>query len=207
MPNNVLELTRLSRLELRVVFGFADGLPAKTLLQTRLTAQHCSSADVTANLSHSGIFMNQNTSQAAQAIIGAWRLISFEIERDDGTVIRPFGADAQGSIIYTDSGRFSAQVMRRGRPSFAAGDQMRGTPEEIEASYKGCISYYGSYKLDADGGFVVHQVEGSLFPNWEGEGQKRFFEFSGDRLKLSTPPTLWGGGGQVVGVLVWERIE
>ena len=150
--------------------------------------------------------MNQNTSQAAQAIIGAWRLISFEIERDDGTVIRPFGADAQGSIIYTDSGRFSAQVMRRGRPSFAAGDQMRGTPEEIEASYKGCISYYGSYKLDADGGFVVHQVEGSLFPNWEGEGQKRFFEFSGDRLKLSTPPTLWDGGSQVVGVLVWERI-
>jgi hypothetical protein len=146
------------------------------------------------------------TSQAAQAIIGAWRLISFEIERDDGTVIRPFGADAQGSIIYTDSGRFSVQVMRRGRPSFAAGDQMRGTPDEIEASYKGCISYYGSFKLDAEGRFVAHQVEGSLFPNWEGEGQKRFFEFSGDRLKLSTPPTLWGGGGEVVGVLVWERI-
>jgi len=149
--------------------------------------------------------MNQNASQAAQAIIGAWRLISFEIERDDGTVIRPFGADAQGSIIYTDSGRISAQVMRRGRPSFAARDQMRGTPEEIEASYKGCISYYGSYKLYADDGFIVHQVEGSLFPNWEGEDQKRFFEFSGDRLKLSTPPTLWGGG-QAVGVLVWERI-
>lgn len=151
--------------------------------------------------------MNQNPSQAAQAIIGAWRLISFEIERNDGTVIRPFGTDAQGSIIYTDSGRFSAQVMRRGRPPFAAGDQMRGTPEEIEASYKGCISYYGSYNLDADLGFVIHQVEGSLFPNWEGGGQKRFFEFSESRLKLSTPPTLWGGGGQVVGVIVWERIE
>lgn len=150
--------------------------------------------------------MDQNTLRAAQAIIGAWRLISFQIEREDGTVVRPFGADAQGSIIYTDSGRFSAQVMRRGRPSFAAGDQMRGTPEEIEASYKGCISYYGSYRLDAEGSFVVHQVEGSLFPNWEGEGQKRFFAFSGNRLKLRTPPTLWGGG-QAVGVLEWERIE
>ena len=150
--------------------------------------------------------MSQNTSQDAQAIVGAWRLISFEIERDDGTVIRPFGTDAQGSIIYTESGRFSVQVMRRDRQSFAAGDQMRGTPDEIEASYKGCISYYGSYKLDAKGGFIIHQVEGSLFPNWEGESQKRFFEFSGDRLRLSTPPTLWGGG-QVVGVLVWERIE
>ena len=151
--------------------------------------------------------MSENISQAAQAIFGAWRLISFEIERDDETIIRPFGTDAQGSIIYTDSGRFSVQVMRRDRPSFTSGDQMRGTPEEIEASYKGCISYYGSYELNAKGGFVVHQVEGSLFPNWEGEGQKRYLEFSGDHLKLCTPPTLWGGGGQVVGVLVWERVE
>ena len=150
--------------------------------------------------------MNQNTSQPAQAIIGAWRLLSFEIESDDGTVVHPFGPGVQGSIIYTDSGRVSAQVMRSDRPSFAAGDQMRGTPEEIEANYTGCISYYGTYELDDGGGFVVHQVEGSLFPNWEGEGQKRFFEFSGDRLKLSTPPTQWGGG-QVVGVLVWERIK
>ncbi len=75
--------------------------------------------------------------------MGAWRLISFEIKREDGTVVRPFGADARGSIIYTDSGRFSAQLMRSDRPSFIAGDQMKGTPAEIEASYKGCISYYG----------------------------------------------------------------
>jgi len=44
--------------------------------------------------------MNQNTSQAAQAIIGARRLISFEIERDDGTVIRPFGAYALGNNLH-----------------------------------------------------------------------------------------------------------
>jgi len=149
----------------------------------------------------------QNTSPPSQDIVGAWRLVSFEIEREDETVIRPFGADAQGMIIYTDSGRFSVQVMRSDRPSIAAGDQMRGTPEEIEAIYKGCISYYGSYELDAEGGFVVHRVEGSLFPNWEGEGQKRFFELSGDRLRLRTPPTLWGGGGRIVGVLDWERVE
>ena len=151
--------------------------------------------------------MTHSTSQAAQAIVGAWRLVSFEIEGDDKTVTRPFGTDAQGSIIYTSSGRFSAQVMRMGRPPFAEEDQVKGTPEEIEASFKGCVSYYGSYRLDADGDFVIHHVEGSLFPNWEGADQKRFFEFSGNRLKLSTPPTLWGGGGQVVGVLVWERIE
>jgi hypothetical protein len=83
---------------------------------------------------------------------------------------------------------------------------MQGIAEEIEANYKGFISYYGPYGFDSEKGFVVHHVEGSLFPNWEGQLQKRFFELSGNRLKLSTPPTLWGGG-EVVGVLLWERIE
>jgi len=151
--------------------------------------------------------MAPDSSQPAQAIVGAWRLVSFEIEREDETVTSPFGADAQGSIIYTSTGRFSAQVMRRDRPPFAAGDQMKGTPEEIEASYEGCVAYYGSYTVDAEGGFVVHEVEGSLFPNWEGQGLKRFFEFSGNRLRLSTPPMLWGGGGEVLAVVEWERIE
>ena len=150
--------------------------------------------------------MKQNTCQAARAIVGAWRLISFEIQKDDGTVIHPFGTDAQGSIIYTDSGRISAQVMRKDRPLFASRDQLRGTPQEIEASFKGCISYYGSYSLDADGGFVVHRVEGSVYPNFEGEDQKRYFEFSGNRLKLSAPPMEWGGG-QIVAALEWERIQ
>jgi hypothetical protein len=142
--------------------------------------------------------------KVARKIIGAWRLVSFEIQREDGKIVHPFGADPQGSIIYTESGHFSAQLMRRKRPSFVSGDQITGTPDEIEASYKGCISYYGSYEVDAGRGVVVHHVEGSLCPNWEEGDQKRFFEFSEGRLKLSTPPTLWGGGGQAVGTLVWE---
>jgi hypothetical protein len=150
--------------------------------------------------------MNHNQFPTSQNLVGAWRLISFEIQRDDGTVVHPFGPDPKGSIIYTDSGHMSVQLMRMGRSSFASGDQMSGTPEEIDASYKGCISYYGSYQLDTEGGFIVHNVVGSLFPNWEGETQKRFFELSGNRLTLSTPPTLWGGG-QVKGILIWERIE
>ncbi len=151
--------------------------------------------------------MGQSLPRALVPIIGAWKLISFEIQKADGEVLCPFGENAQGSIIYTETGRVSAQVMRLGRPLFASGDQMRGTTEEVEANYKGFISYYGSYEFDSENGFVVHHVEGSLFPNWEGQPQKRFFELSGNRLKLSTPPILRGGGGEIVGVLLWERIE
>ena len=32
---------------------------------------------------------------------------------------------------------------------------MKGTLEEMEAGYKSCISYYGSYKLDAEGDFAA----------------------------------------------------
>jgi hypothetical protein len=151
--------------------------------------------------------MRHGLSQNSVPIVGAWKLISFEIRRDNGEVTYPFSEEAQGSIIYTESGRFAAQVMRPDRPQFAAGDQMKGTAEEIKANYEGFVSYFGPYEFDAENGFVLHHVEGSLFPNWEGQAQKRFFKLSGNRLTLSTPPTLWGGGGQIIGHLVWERIE
>jgi len=144
--------------------------------------------------------------QKSAPIIGTWKLISFETQRENGEVIYPFGKNAQGSLIYTESGRFSAQLMCPDRPQFTSRDQMKGTTEEIKANYEGFISYYGHYEFDRKKGFVIHHVEGSLFPNWEGQRQKRFYELPGNRLKLSTPPTLWGGG-ETVGVLIWERIE
>ncbi|NOH01561.1 MAG: hypothetical protein HND47_06130 [Chloroflexi bacterium] len=45
-------------------------------------------------------------------IVGAWRLVSFEFRREDGSVTYPFGREARGSFIYTESGRFSVQLMR-----------------------------------------------------------------------------------------------
>ncbi len=148
--------------------------------------------------------MARQSRPVALAIVGAWRLVSFEVRIDDGEIAFPFGEDAQGVLIYTAGGRFSAQVMRRDRPKVASGDQMRSTPEEAVANFFGCVSYFGAYDLDADGGYLVHRVEGSLFPNWEGADQKRFFAFADDCLKLSTPPIRWGGG-KAIAVLVWER--
>ncbi|MBI1879661.1 MAG: lipocalin-like domain-containing protein [Chloroflexi bacterium] len=150
--------------------------------------------------------MEQSRTKTAVPIVGAWKLRLFGIEKDDGTVIYPFGEEAEGSIIYTESGRYAVQLMRPGRPHFAAGDQMKGTPEEMAASYQGCVSYYGHFDFDEADGYVIHNIEGCLFPNWEGQAHKRFFELSGNRLTLKTPPILWGGGGEVVGVIVWEQV-
>jgi Lipocalin-like domain len=139
------------------------------------------------------------------SIVGAWRLITFEFRKVDGNVIYPFGKRARGSIIYTESGRYSAQLMRIDRPRFVSGDQMKGTVEEIEANYKGCISYFGTYELDFQNSLIIHHVEGSIFPNMEGRDQERFFELSENRLQLRTPPIKLDGE-KAVGVLLWERI-
>lgn len=142
----------------------------------------------------------------AGPIVGSWRLVSFQRRKGSGEMLYPFGEDAEGLLIYTARRRFSVQLMRRARPLFVAGDQLSGTAEEIKASYEGCIAYYGSYELHPEAGFVVHQVERSLFPNWEGQSLTRFYALSGNRLELTTPPTVWGGA-EVVGTLKWERME
>ena len=137
--------------------------------------------------------------------VGAWRLVRFEFLKENGEIIYPFGEEAQGSIIYTESGRYSAQLMRRDRLWLKSNDQMKVTPEEMESNYKGCISYFGTYEVDFDSNFIVHHVEASIFPNMEGTNQLRSFEFSGNRLQLRTPPMMLGGE-KAFGVLQWERI-
>lgn len=150
--------------------------------------------------------MSQETKAGAVPLIGAWKLITSKIDIDDGRVMYPFGEDALGSIIFTESGRFAAQIMRRNRPKFASGDQLKGTPDEVKAGFEGFFSTFGSFELNSDEAYLVLNFEGSLFPNWEGASQKRIMEFKDGQLILTTPPIQWGGGGEIVVVLIWERI-
>ena len=86
---------------------------------------------------------------------------------------------------------------------FAAGDILSGTIEEQAAAAATCIAYAGRYEvLDT---IITHYVEVSLFPNWVGSAQERFFEFTGDRLSLSTRPMLQRGSKQRA-YLVWQRV-
>ena len=139
--------------------------------------------------------------------VGSWRLVSFAIRPEAGEPTFPFGRDAEGSLLYSADGRYSVHVRRLDRPRFADPDQMKGSPAEMEAAFKGMVSYYGPYGFDPERRVVTHVVEGSLFPNWEGTDQERFFELDGDRLTLRTAPLPWGGGGRVVAELTWERVR
>ena len=137
-------------------------------------------------------------------LLGTWRLVSFELRLSSGQTTYPFGKDAHGLLVYDAGGNFSVQLGRLDRPWFASGDMLRGTAHEMAAAYNGYIAYCGTYVVDKAEEYLTHQVRLSLFPNWNGRPQRRYFELSGGTLTLSTPPTPFGGH-EVTGVLVWER--
>lgn len=139
------------------------------------------------------------------SLAGAWKLLVFEF-RSEGKVVFPFGTDFSGLCIYDTTGHMTMQIMRGDRPRFAANDQLAGTPDEVAAALTGCISYFGTYVADETRGVVVHHVSQSLFPNWIGKDQVRFFRISGDRLIVSAP-TQQVGGHLMDAMLVWERIR
>ena len=136
------------------------------------------------------------------SLIGTWRLVSYELESAAGAISYPYGRDPTGYLIYAADGYMSVAFMTGGRIPYAAGDRLRGTPEELSAAADTYVSYCGRYELLEDR--VIHHIEVSLFPNWVGVAQTRYLTLDGDRLTLRTPPVLMGGSPQT-GHVTWER--
>lgn len=135
---------------------------------------------------------------------GTWTLVSSEMRTSSGDVFYPLGEDCAGRIFFDSAGNLSAQLMQVGRPEFASGDMMQGTTDEFVAAYKGFVSFWGAYRFDADSRELRYVIEGSLFPNWVGHENLRFYEFEGNRLTFKTPPFPLAGQ-ETEGVLIWER--
>ena len=132
--------------------------------------------------------------------IGTWRLVSIETRKEDGSLYR--SGKRTGYLIYSVDGYMSVAFMKEGRRAFAAGDIRGGTVEEKVEAVDGYVSYCGRY--DVRDNVVIHDIEVSLFPNWVGEKQERFFALQENRLILSTPLQLVGGMSLSTH-LVWER--
>jgi len=138
-------------------------------------------------------------------LTGTWKLVSCETRSLNGELAYPYGKDPFGMLMYDSGGKvFFALLMRRDRPKFVSDDPWRGTPEEIKAAFEGFNAYCGTYEVNEEKGTVTHHVEGSMFPNWVGMDQVRFFKCSGDQLLLSTPPIRLGGR-QSTAHLIWAR--
>lgn len=142
----------------------------------------------------------------ATDFVGTWRLVSFESRDSTDTVVHPWGDNPQGLLVYDEHGNMAGQVTRSHRPGFASDDMRDGTAEEVRAAFDGYIAYYGTYTIDTALSSITHHITGSLFPNWVGVDQVRYYQLEGSRLTLATPPLLVGARA-LRSVLVWQRVR
>jgi hypothetical protein len=133
--------------------------------------------------------------------VGTWKLASIEQRNAKGEVVPPATPGRPtpvGYIIYDAAGYVAVAIMPSGRAKYAAAQP---TAEEALAAMTGYAAYYGTFSIDEGGGFVTHHLQGSLNPGMGAE-QKRFFEFSGNRLTLKPPPGANGNQARIN----WERV-
>lgn len=135
--------------------------------------------------------------------IGTWVLLSCEHRLEDGTKIYPLGKAAKGLLVYTKEGYMTGALMNPDRNRFKKGDLFGGTDEEKAMAATGYVHYAGKFVVEPTR--VLHHVEMSLFPNWVGSSQQRFYRFyDGDKLDLHTNSFVSHGVKQTAH-LVWRK--
>ncbi len=151
----------------------------------------------------SDVWAKEKVGALEKQLQGSWTLVSLYVEQD-GKKIDVFGPNPRGSMILTPNGRFSVIFMNASLPKFAANSRVKGTTEENQAVVQGSLAYFGSYKiLSAKEKMVRLNIEGSTYPNWEGEEQKLVMTVTGDEMKVINPTPSVGGKGYPV----WKRVK
>ena len=145
-------------------------------------------------------------SDLKKKVLGTWRFVISELRSEDGEVSYPDGMHPVGYLIYTEGGYFTVANMHGDRPKHTTDDLRSGKDEEIVASYNTFFCCGGKYDLLEEESSVIHHIEVCQFPNWAGIDQKRFLEFEGNRMHLSTPPLPIHNKMQTAH-LIWEKVE
>jgi hypothetical protein len=141
-------------------------------------------------------------------LVGTWTLVAIDERSAQGERVTPldYGDQPIGLLIYDTTGHMSVHAMRRGRPRLPSEDVHLAPLDLAKAAFVGYGAYFGTYSVDEQAGLVVHHVEGSLIPNWEGGDQRRRFTVIGDKLVLE-PPELQARGEKRTRRLTWERVR
>ena len=135
--------------------------------------------------------------------LGTWKLEAMELHSLNGVVTYPYGKDPTGYIMYLQPDRMAVAFGSGDRLPFAADDMLGGTEREKGSAFNSFVCYCGTFHVGVQS--VVHQIEVSLFPNWVGTSQERFYEFVGNTLRLSSKPFLINGEQQTAH-LIWRKV-
>ena len=137
----------------------------------------------------------------ASALIGSWRLDSFELQAADGEISHPYGRELTGYLFYNEDGFMSAAFMNAERGRVGDGE----LSEAAKASnYDQFMAYTGPFEVNGEK--ITHHVLEASLEAFVGSVQERWFKIDGDRLDLLTQP-LSVGSDAPVGRLVWTRVK
>lgn len=158
---------------------------------------------IPSGMEHPPYKMSRSAMTAEQKkVLGTWRLISWENRDEEGKVTYPYGKDALGYLMYTPDGHMCATLSKNKRPNFPGGDILGGTLQEQAAAVQTYITYCGKYEVKPDR--IVHLPDVSLFPNYIGTRQERFYKFENGKLVLNQAPEMMDGKKQTA-FIIWEK--
>jgi hypothetical protein len=143
--------------------------------------------------------------QAADSIVGTWRLVSWvEEETESKAQHKNFGDKPIGILMYTADGRMSI-IFADPRRQVPAAPKVTDT--EAANLYRGMVAYAGSYRLEGDK--VLVHVDVSWNRAWDGTDRPpTTVEVKGDHLTYKTSPFVSPFlGKEMVATLMWERVK
>jgi hypothetical protein len=138
-------------------------------------------------------------SELRQALLGTWRIVSCQANVD-GKIIKPWGDNSPGYLVYTQDGHVFVQMADPERRDLLHWTPARGPllREAAEADAAlGAMNYWGTFDI-LDGQQVIHHVEWHSVVASIADDNLRSVTLNGDQLTLDTPV-----GAQ----LVWERVQ
>jgi hypothetical protein len=140
----------------------------------------------------------------AQAIVGAWKLVSLETrEVQSGKVSRPMGDQVTGGFVFTKGGHFSGMVFRGDRKAPAGPN---ATEAERLALFNSLVAYHGTYRTE--GNRLIMKIENSHIQSWNGTERVLTIEMNGSHLTgRSAPLKAASTGLDVVAENIWQRLE
>lgn len=151
-----------------------------------------------------------------QDLIGAWRLVSIDVQGPAGREADPFyGNGSRGLLIYDASGWFSVQIEGADRPpvqvpdarpvpavagaaSAAANSAAAAADSKALHSY---YAYFGTWSFDPKTSTVTHHAKGALYPSEDAAVYPQHVEVANRRMTFSR---IQNGKTQTK---VWERVS
>jgi len=147
------------------------------------------------------LFMAMAASSAADrdALVGSWRLVSFEREyQTTGEREYPMGKAPAGYIHFTPAGFMAVVITAEGRKAATTDQERAGLLNSL-------VAYTGPYRIAGDQWITA--VEVSANPAWVGTEQARTFRVNGNRLQEITAWAARPDNRMARAVITYERTK